>query len=74
MTEVEELPDSKDSTLAVVSLDDEIRSAIHVGDEAKLKQIVESGQRAINGEDDEGCFMLQWAALSEHPTIVRFAS
>ena len=54
-----------------VSLDVTIRNAIHNGDKDLVKEIIESGRRAVNDADDEGCYMLQWAALSNQSGIMR---
>ena len=51
----------------------EFRAIIHAGDLAGCREIIESGKREVNQADDEGCFMLQWATLSNQPEVMRLA-
>ena len=69
-TEVPSNPEDAEPQV-VLSLDAEIRSAIHRGDEAHLRKIIESGTRGFDDADGEGCYMLQWAALSNQIEIIR---
>ena len=67
---VEDSDDSADDVI-IVPEDLKIREWIHAGNLAECRSIIESGHREVNRADDEGCFMLQWAALSNQPEIMR---
>ena len=64
--------DSEPVTTAVLSDSERMKEEIHSGELARCKEMVESGQWEVNRADEEGCFMLQWAALYSQPEIVRY--
>ena len=51
--------------------DCEVRAIIHAGDLMQCKLLLESGKRSVNQADEDGCFILQWAALSNQLDIMR---
>ena len=64
--------DSDLLSTAVLSDSERMKEAIHSGELARCREMIESGQWEVNRADEEGCFMLQWAALYNQPEIVRY--
>ena len=60
-----------DQPVPEMSEDMQMRAIIHYGDLSRLKEVIESGKRKVNQADDEGCYLLQWAALDNHTHILR---
>ena len=65
-------PETLDVMTTVSSDSERMKDALHVGELARCKEMIESGRWEVNRADEEGCFMLQWAALFDQPEIVRY--
>ncbi|CAF4315262.1 unnamed protein product, partial [Adineta steineri] len=49
-----------------------IVQAIQYNELDRAKEIIESGQTDVNTPDEEGCYLLHWAAINNHVEIIRY--
>ena len=46
--------------------------AVQYNEIDRVKEIIESGQADVNTPDNEGCYLLHWAAINNHIELVRY--
>ncbi|CAF1379307.1 unnamed protein product [Rotaria magnacalcarata] len=49
-----------------------IVQAVQYNEIERVKQLIESGQVDVNTPDQEGCYLLHWAAINNHIELIRY--
>jgi len=49
-----------------------IIQAVQYNELDRVKQLIESNEAQVNRPDDEGCYLIHWAAINNHVEIIRY--